>query len=231
MSVGLVIVMPVLDEASTLAAKLTALQPLRAVGVVLLVVDGGSRDASVDIGALYADRVLRAPRGRAAQMNAGAVASDADVLLFLHADTVLPPGADRLVMGALAGGAVWGRFDVRIDSARPLLRCVGAMMNLRSRLTGIATGDQAMFMTRAAFDAAGGFPDLPIMEDLALSVRLRELGRPACLRAQVATSARRWEQHGAWRTIFLMWRLRAAWFFGADAALLARRYGYKQRTD
>jgi len=227
---ALCIVVPVLDEAPTLAARLQALQPLRDRGARVVVADGGSADASLAIARAHADLALPAPRGRASQMNAGAAACPADVLLFLHADTALPPDADLLVRRALRGRLQWGRFDVRIDSPRPLLRLVSSLMNLRSRWTGIATGDQALFVRHELFWRLGGFPELPLMEDVALSRRLRRHGRPACLRERVTTSARRWEQHGPWRTIFLMWRLRAAFFLGADPQALAIRYGYRPRA-
>jgi rSAM/selenodomain-associated transferase 2 len=162
-------------------------------------------------------------------MNAGAAACPADVLLFLHADTALPEHADALVLRAVRGRHAWGRFDVRIDSPRSMLRVVEALMNLRSRCTGIATGDQAIFVRHELFRRVGGFPELPLMEDIAISRRLKAHGRPACLRERVTTSARRWEQHGVWRTIFLMWRLRAAYFLGADPRELAVRYGYRPR--
>jgi rSAM/selenodomain-associated transferase 2/rSAM/selenodomain-associated transferase 1 len=222
------IIMPVLDEAAGIAATLAPLQAWRAHGTEIILADGGSRDGTPEAAGPWVDRVVHAPCGRARQMNAGAAAAQGDILLFLHADTVLPPGADELVRAALAGGRhAWGRFDVRLDSERPLLACVGALMNRRSRWTGIATGDQAMFCTRAAFAAAGGFPVQPLMEDIALSQRLKRLSAPAALTAQATTSARRWERHGAWRTILRMWALRAAYFCGADPATLARRYGYR----
>jgi len=226
---ALCIVVPVLDEAHTLAARLQALQPLRQRGARLVVVDGGSRDDTLAIARVHADLALRAPRGRASQMNTGAAACPADVLLFLHADTTLPDNADQLVRHATGGPSAWGRFDVRIDSPRPLLRLVSTLMNLRSRWTGIATGDQALFVRHDLFRQVGGFPDLPLMEDIALSRTLKRHGRPACLTARVTTSARRWERHGAWRTIVLMWRLRAAYFLGADPKKLALRYGYRPR--
>jgi len=223
---ALSIIMPVLNEAVGIEAASTALSPFRARGVELIVVDGGSSDKTVALARPLADHVLSAPRGRAAQMNCGATAARGDVLLFLHADTQLPDNADVLISDGFArSGCVWGRFDVRFD-AGGLLSLVAALMNLRSRLTGIATGDQAIFVTRAAFESVGGFPSIPLMEDIALSTRLKRISRPLCLRACVATSARRWQAHGVLATVFLMWRLRLAYFLGADPVRLARRYGY-----
>lgn len=226
---ALCIVVPVLDEAPTLAPRLQALQTYRQRGARVVVVDGGSQDDTLEIARQHADLALLAPRGRAAQMNAGAAACPADVLLFLHADTILPEHADVLVRRATLGPFFWGRFDVRIESPRPLLRVVSTMMNLRSRWTGIATGDQALFVRHDLFRQVGGFPELPLMEDIAISRALKRHGPPACLRERVTTSARRWERDGVWRTIFLMWRLRAAYFFGADPRQLAIQYGYRPR--
>ncbi len=224
------IIVPVLDEAAGIAAALGALAPFRERGVEVIVVDGGSRDGTAEIAAPLADHVITATRGRAAQMNAGASLARSDVLLFLHADTRLPEAADGLVLyGLAATERTWGRFDVTIDGRHPLLWIVAAFMNLRSQLTGITTGDQAMFVTRAAFVSAGGFPDIPLMEDIALSKRLKRSGRPLCLAARVATSGRRWRQNGVLRTLVLMWRLRLAYSLGAEPAALARRYGYVPR--
>ena len=217
------IVVPVLNEATGIVPALTALLPLRERGHEVIVVDGGSSDSTVELAQGLADRMLAAPRGRASQMNAGAAAASGDALVFLHADTRLPEHADALVAQALSRHR-WGRFDVRIDSAHPLLAVVGAMMNFRSRLTGIATGDQAMFASRAAFNEAGGFAGIALMEDVELSSRLRRRGPPACLREEAITSGRRWERNGVVATIVLMWRLRLAYFFGADPARLARTY-------
>jgi rSAM/selenodomain-associated transferase 2 len=224
------VIVPMLDEAESIRDALLPLSALRRRGVEVIVVDGGSQDGTPELAAPLADRVLVAACGRASQMNAGAAKAHGDAFLFLHADTRLPPDADHLVVERLArSGRAWGRFDVTIAGRHPLLVVVGNMMNLRSRLTGITTGDQAMFMTRAAFDHAGGFPNIPLMEDVALSSRLKRLGRPLCLRERVVTSGRRWEQHGVMRTILLMWRLRLAYFFGARPAVLARWYGYVPR--
>ncbi|MEI8161886.1 MAG: TIGR04283 family arsenosugar biosynthesis glycosyltransferase [Betaproteobacteria bacterium] len=230
MRADLSIIMPVLDEAPQIVEHLLRLQAWRAKGVELIVVDGGSSDGTPALAGPLADRVLTAPRGRAAQMNAGAAAGQAAVLLFLHADTTLPANAVTALRTAMDDGAAWGRFDVRIDGRQPLLRLVEGLMNLRSRLTGIATGDQAIFVRREAFDLVGGYADLPLMEDIALSAALKKLAAPACLHETVLTSGRRWERHGVLRTIVLMWWLRAAYFLGADPARLARRYGYLPRA-
>lgn len=224
---ALCVIVPVLDEADTLESRLRALRPLRERGAKLVVVDGGSADGTLAIARRHADVAFQAPRGRASQMNAGAAACPADVLLFLHADTQLPPHADLAVLRAVRGRRAWGRFDVRLDSPRLALRLVGAMMNLRSRLTGVCTGDQALFVDHETFVRAGGFPDIALMEDIALCRALKRSGSPICLRDVAVTSARRWERHGVLRTILLMWRLRAAFFFGADPDDLAIRYGYR----
>ena len=220
MAPRLSIIMPVLNEAASIREALEALDALRARGHEVIVVDGGSDDGSASLAAPACDQVLVTPRGRALQMNTGALVAGGDALVFLHADTRLPERADELVLGALAG-ARWGRFDVRIASRHPLLGLVACAMNLRSRLTGIATGDQAIFVRRDAFT---GFPEMPLMEDIALSRLLKRRGRPACLRACVTTSARRWEARGVLRTIVLMWRLRLLYALGAAPQRLARDY-------
>jgi rSAM/selenodomain-associated transferase 2 len=222
---SLSIIIPVLDEAVTIAAALEALGSLHARGAEIIVVDGGSTDETVALAAPHADRVIASTRGRAMQMNAGAATARGEVLMFLHADTRLPGDADRLIVEGLAwSGRSWGRFDVAIEGDHPLLPIIAASMNARSRLTGIATGDQAMFMTRDAFAAAGGFPEIALMEDIAFARRLKRISPPLCLRARAMTSGRRWEARGVLRTIFLMWRLRLAYFFGASPDELARRY-------
>lgn len=218
------IVVPVLDEAAGIGAALAALQMSRLTEAEVIVVDGGSRDASKSIALALADRVIDAPRGRASQMNAGAAAARGDVLLFLHADTVLPTTATLAITESLDERHAWGRFDVTIAGGDPLLAIVAAMMNARSRFTGIATGDQAIFVRREAFEKAGRFPAIPLMEDVALSRALKRISPPACLRTRVVTSGRRWKKHGTVRTILLMWWLRLAYAMGADPSVLARRY-------
>ena len=217
---ALSVVVPVLNEAPGIAAFLSALAPLRAQGAEVVVVDGGSEDGTVELARGLCDQLLSAPPGRARQMNAGARAAGGERLVFLHADTHLPPHAARRILEALEHRS-WGRFDVSIEGAHPLLPVVACAMNLRSRLTGIATGDQAIFVRRDAFD---GFPDVPIMEDVAFSKAMKRKGWPACLRDRVRTSGRRWESRGVLATIVLMWRLRLAYALGADPARLAERY-------
>jgi rSAM/selenodomain-associated transferase 2 len=226
------IIVPVLDEAPGVEAALQALAPLRRAGASVTVVDGGSQDATGALAMPLADRVIEAPRGRASQMNAGARDSGADILVFLHADTTLPPNAlDAIASGLARTGRQWGRFDVTIAGADVLLRFVALLMNLRSRLTGVATGDQAIFVRREAFEAIGGFPDIPLMEDVAISKRLLRRTRPLALEDRVVTSARRWKRHGTLRTVFLMWRLRLAFALGADPRRLARRYDVERTSS
>lgn len=224
MTLHLSIVVPVLNEAGLIAETLIRLQPLRERGAELIVVDGGSADGTAERAAPLVSRLVRAPKGRAIQMNAGARAAAGDILLFLHADTRLPAEADRILAEAFGDGAVWGRFDVRLSGRHPLLRLVEILMNRRSRLTGIATGDQALFVRRDVFERAGGFPEIPLMEDIALSQRLKRIARPVCLRERVVASSRRWEENGVVRTILLMWWLRFRYFLGADPADLVRVY-------
>jgi rSAM/selenodomain-associated transferase 2 len=219
----LTIVLPVLNEAAIIVAALQALAPLRARGAEIVVADGYSRDGTAQLAKPFADSVITVRRGRGTAMNAGAALGTGDVLLFLHADTALPDGADRLIDAALAHCA-WGRFDLRIAGRHPLLAVVARMINWRSRLTGIATGDQAIFVTREAFAAVGGFPDLPLMEDIAISRRLKRLCRPYCIATPAVTSGRRWERNGVVRTILLMWRLRLSYYLGVEPALLAELY-------
>ena len=217
--------LPILNEEAQVAACLGALQPLRGQNCELIVADGGSRDRSVALAGPLADRVVVGPRGRAAQMNAGARQASGDILWFLHADSLPPPDALSLIRAALAGQERgWGRFDVRLSGRRPSLRMVEFSMNLRSGLTGIATGDQGIFVRRDLFERIGGYPPIALMEDIALSRALKRYGRPVCLRQRVLTSSRRWERDGIARTVLLMWRLRLAYFLGADPDRLARIY-------
>ncbi|MFA6312195.1 MAG: TIGR04283 family arsenosugar biosynthesis glycosyltransferase [Sterolibacterium sp.] len=223
------IIIPVLNESRRIVAFLESLQRLRAMGAEVVVVDGGSTDDTVRLAAGYADSVLTGRCGRGVQMNAGAATANGRVLLFLHADTDLPPTAFDAIGRACRNGAVWGRFDVKIEGTSRGLDMVAFMMNWRSRWSGIATGDQAIFVTRGAFDRAGGFPGIPLMEDLVLSRRMRAISRPVCLREKVTTSGRRWDKHGLLRTICTMWWLRLKFHFGASPDDLAQEYGYAPR--
>jgi rSAM/selenodomain-associated transferase 2 len=219
------IIIPVLNEAAGIEAALERLQPLRRRGHELIVVDGGSEDDTAQRVRPLADRVLMAPRGRARQMNAGACEASGEVLLFLHADTRLPEDAEQLIVGGLRErGLAWGRFDVRIEGSHWLLRPTALGMNMRSRLTGVCTGDQCIFVYRDRFVQLGGYPPIALMEDIALSKMLRRLSRPLCITARVTTSGRRWERDGVLRTILLMWWLRLRYFLGASPARLARIY-------
>ncbi len=218
------IIIPALDEANGIGSLLESLQPLRQAGCEVILVDGGSHDGTVKIARPLVDQLLNSVPGRAGQMNAGAAVANNATLWFLHADTKLPVGASEAVINGIATGAVWGRFDVRLSGQHPLLRMVAFMMNLRSRWSGIATGDQAIFVRRDLFSDIGGFPDMPLMEDIALSKRLKRVGRPLCVPLKLTTSSRRWESRGICRTIVLMWWLRLAFALGASSRRLARWY-------
>lgn len=219
------IIVPALDEAANLERLLPHLRA-RCPEAEVIVVDGSSADRTALVVRGWPNaRYLVSERGRARQMNAGASAARGDIFLFLHADTLLPAGAAAAIAGALADPAVvGGRFDVSFSSPHWPFRLIAAFMNWRSRLTRIATGDQALFLRRTAFEALGGYPEIPLMEDVELSARLKRQGRIRCLRLHVITSARKWEQDGILRTIVLMWALRLLYFFGVDAARLHRWY-------
>jgi rSAM/selenodomain-associated transferase 2 len=219
------IIIPALNEADNILATLAPLQAMRARGAEVILVDGGSVDATKTLAAPLLDFVIDSARGRATQMNAGARAARGDALLFLHADSHLPVNADRWVIQALsATHAAWGRFDVAIEGTHFMLPIIAAFMNWRSRATRIATGDQGIFATRAAFEACGGFPDQPLMEDIEFSSRMKKITPPACIVGKIITSGRRWEKHGVWRTISLMWWLRLRYWLGASPAEIHRAY-------
>lgn len=219
------VIIPTLNEAPVIHAALDGLAPLRARGHEVILVDGGSTDGTPEIAADKADQAIAAPRGRASQMNAGARIATGDVLVFVHADTRIPVDADLAIARELErSGRLWGRFDVSIDGSAPLLGLVARAMNARSRLSGIATGDQAIFMRRGEFAAVGGFPALALMEDIAMCRLLKRRSPPVCLRERAVTSGRRWESNGVLRTIAHMWWLRLRYFLGASPERLARSY-------
>lgn len=215
--------MPMLNEADGIAAILEVLQPLRTQGAEIIVVDGGSIDQSVALATPLADALLTSEPGRARQMNLGAQHATAPALVFLHADTRLPDNAQSQIATALAQRD-WGRFAIQLSGRSRWLPVVGWMMNQRSRLTGIATGDQAIFVRTVIFEAIGGFPDQPLMEDIEVAKRLKRVSRPACLTSKVISSGRRWEQQGAWPTVCAMWRLRYRYWRGVSPTRLAKEY-------
>ena len=218
------IIIPTLNESTTLSALLENLQPARMAGHQIVIVDGGSDDQTVDLAGSLVDEIVLSPKGRSRQMNEGARRSQGEILWFLHADTLVHYDAPTQVSRAITEGRCWGRFDIRLSGRHWLFRIIEYFMNLRSCVTGIVTGDQGLFVSRDAFDAVGGFPDIPLMEDIALSRQLRRLARPLCLRKPLVTSSRRWEQQGILRTILLMWRLRLAYALGVDPKRLAKAY-------
>jgi len=218
------VIIPALNEACCIRDILQQLQALRAQGHEVILVDGGSCDETIALAQPLVDQLLPAPSGRALQMNLGAQAARGRVLWFLHADTRVPDQAARLIIEAVQQAGSWGRFDVRLSGDKVLLRLVERMMNWRSRLTGVASGDQGIFVTRELFEQIGGFAELPLMEDIDLSRRLKSQQRPVCLRDTLTTSSRRWEQQGILRTVVLMWYLRLAYFLGVSPARLAMHY-------
>ncbi|MGG5871903.1 TIGR04283 family arsenosugar biosynthesis glycosyltransferase [Pseudomonas peli] len=218
------VVIPVRNEAQALPYLLGDLADLRAAGAELILVDGGSTDGTCELALGRVDQLLRTALGRALQMNAGAAVARGEYLWFVHADTRVSVESLESLQGALKERPLWGRFDVRLSGPGLALRVIGAMINLRSRLSGIASGDQGIFVARQRFEALGGYAPIPLMEDLQLCRRLNALARPRCLRPPLSTSSRRWEQHGIWRTVVLMWCLRLAYYCGASPEKLARQY-------
>ena len=217
------VILPVLNEEKTIGRTLAAVMALYPHEII--VVDGGSGDRTRRISVEAGAKVLMTGPGRARQMNRGALEAMGDVLLFLHADTRLPASAFRDIESALSDPRyLGGRFDVELESDRWLLKVVGFMINLRSRLSKVGTGDQAIFVRREILAELGGFPDMPLMEDIAFSRMLKRAGKVACLRSKVVTSARRWEADGVWRTIFKMWTLKLLYLAGVSPARLKRFY-------
>ncbi|MDO9619846.1 MAG: TIGR04283 family arsenosugar biosynthesis glycosyltransferase [Pseudomonas sp.] len=218
------VVIPVRNEAQALPGLLDDLANLRAAGAELILVDGGSSDSTCELALGRVDQLLRTAPGRALQMNAGAAVARGEYLWFVHADTRISIESLSSLQQALSERPLWGRFDVRLSGPGLAFRVIGAMICLRSRLSGIASGDQGIFVTRQRFEALGGYAPIPLMEDLQLCRRLKALARPRCLRPPLSTSSRRWEQHGIWRTVVLMWCLRLAYYCGASPEKLARQY-------
>jgi rSAM/selenodomain-associated transferase 2 len=217
------IIIPTLDEEQSIANCLMPLQPLRHC-CEIIVADGGSTDNTKTLAKPLADKVISSAKGRAIQMNTGAQCAAGDLLIFLHADTFLPQEAFNQITEAMNNNRRWGRFDLELSGSHPMLKVVALFMNWRSRLTGIATGDQVIFVNKQMFESVGKYPAIPLMEDIALCKKLKKISPPACLKAKVISSARRWEQFGVFKTIVLMWSLRLRYFFGADPQTLAILY-------
>jgi rSAM/selenodomain-associated transferase 2 len=217
------IIIPTLNEEKTIEPCLSALQPLRS-NCEIIIVDGGSTDNTIVIAGTLADKVVSSDKGRARQMNNGARYASGNVLIFLHADTSLPENALQLIQQKLNSSRKWGRFDIQLSGKHFMLKVIAQMMNWRSRLTGIATGDQVIFVTRLAFEKAGQYPEINLMEDIAICKALKKISPPICLKAKVISSGRRWERYGIYKTILLMWNIRLRYFFGADPQTLAFLY-------
>lgn len=214
------IIIPTLNEEKTIASCLLPLQPLRG-NCEIIIVDASHIPPVAHT--VLADKIINSAKGRALQMNIGASQANGDILIFLHADTTLPENALQLIEQHL-GDKQWGRFDIQLSGNHVMLKVIAGMMNWRSRLTGIATGDQVLFVTRKTFTAVGHYPEIALMEDIALSKALKKISPPICLNAKVTSSGRRWERYGLYRTILLMWSLRLRYFFGADPETLAALY-------
>lgn len=224
MQTSIAIIIPTLNEAEGLPKTLRLLQPLRQQGVELIVVDGGSVDTTLEAAQGLVDQWGVTSPGRANQMNQGASLTTADLLVFLHADTQLPEDAYQQLTTLPNKPHCWGRFNVRLDGSQWAFRLIERMMNWRSCITGVVTGDQVLFVTKSLFQQVGGFPSIALMEDIAISKRLKKYAKPICLKSTVLTSSRRWQQHGILRTVLLMWRCRLAYFFNVDPTALAKKY-------
>ena len=218
------IIIPVLNEAPTIQSFLQNLQPLRQRGHELILVDGKSQDGTAALARSLVDRMMTSEKGRARQQELGAKMATGQVLLFLHADTELPELADQIILQSLSKGSFWGRFNVRLSGSQWLFRVIEILMNWRSCLTGIATGDQAIFISTVLYNDIGGVPQIELMEDIEMSKRLVKLAKPACLKSTVVTSSRRWEQKGVLRTILFMWNMRLQYFFGVKPEQLVKKY-------
>jgi len=219
------VIIPALNEAGNIVRTLDSLQPMRRRGHEIIVVDGGSDDETLAISRPLTDQLVEATRGRANQMRAGAAVASGAVIWFLHADTVPPGSADRLILNELVQpDSRWGFFNIMFPGDSLMLKVVALLMNLRARITGIATGDQGIFITRVLYEKIGGIPAIPLMEDIALSRTLKRYTRPAVIRKKLVSSPRRWEKHGVTKTILMMWGLRLAYFIGVDPARLAKYY-------
>jgi len=220
------IIIPTLNEEQAIVNCLNALQALRE-NCEIILVDGGSLDDTQKLAQPLVDKLISTEKGRAIQMNAGAENATGEVIIFLHADTFLPPNTLDKINQAIHSHP-WGRFDVVLSGSHPMLKVVAFLMNWRSRLTGVATGDQAIFVNKGLFESVGHYPTIALMEDIALSKKLKKISPPACLKTKVISSGRRWEKFGVLKTILLMWSLRLRYCFGVDTQTLAYLYNKGQ---
>jgi len=218
------IIIPVLNEEINLSRISGHLQSIRQQGHEIIIVDGGSVDNTLAISYEVTDDVIVSKAGRALQMNSGASVASGDILLFLHADTFLPDNAIQIISDSFQSKNYWGRFDVRLSSSKYVYRLIERLMNLRSCLTSIATGDQAIFVEKNLFNRVGGFPEIALMEDVEISRQLKKTSKPVCLKHKVITSSRRWETNGVVATVLLMWKLRLYYFFGVSPEKLSQLY-------
>lgn len=219
------IIIPVLNENNYLLATLKSLADLKKNKHEIIIVDGGSQDNIFEISKSYTDAIFISEKGRAHQMNTGAKQASGDVLWFLHADSLIPNHADEFIINALqTTRSVWGRFNIQLSGIHWVFRIIEKLINSRSLLTGIATGDQGIFVLRTEFEKINGYANISLMEDIHLSKRLKKISRPACLKENIITSSRRWESNGIIKTVILMWCLRFAYFIGTPTNKLAKLY-------
>ncbi len=219
------VIIPTFNESKNITATLKQLQALRKNGHKVLLADGGSTDNTIALAAPFVDEIIISEKGRATQMNSAAVKTQSDVLWFLHADTLVPENSDTIICRHLENTRkVWGRFNIQLSGQNFLFRVIENMINLRSKLTGIATGDQGIFIQQDIFKKLNGFSEIPLMEDIEITKRLKKISSPVCITHKLTTSSRRWGKHGILKTVFLMWQLRLAYYIGASANKLARKY-------
>jgi len=220
------IIIPCLNEENSIHATLLALQSLRHRGHEVILGDAGSTDNTSDIASTLCDKIIPCGKGRALQMNTAAEFASGDILCFLHADTIAPENLDSLIIDALANNKnVWGRFNIKLSGKHWSFRLIESLINIRSCITGIASGDQGIFISRRVFNKLHGFKLIPLMEDIELSQRLKNKSRPVCVsKSQLITSSRRWEKHGIARTVILMWSLRLKYFLGTPTTQLEKLY-------